>query len=264
MAGELGGVIGRSERPVCFILGAGCSLASGAPTSETVDRALRDATRTRFEGLELRDAIHSLPEYEKQDILRPLFLSVRPSQGYFALAALGRHWLVTVINLNWDLALASACKASGVPHEVRDINRLPKNSWQPFDHGVIDLHVHGIIGEECRYGRLETLKFSKAETTWLQQRGLAYTTVILGASLHGETDMAMTFAEWAESAGGRRPTASQWFFIRAGSDDTATDKLRRVNTHAQPMTYVSDPGIDFDTVATLLADRAIGTILAAR
>lgn len=264
MAAELGGVVGRSERPICFVLGAGCSLASGAPTTHAVDRALRDATRTRFEGLELRDAIHSLPEHEKQDILRPLFRAVKPSQGYFALAALGRYRLITVINLNWDLALARACDLSGIPHEVRDINRLPRGNWQPFEHGVVDLHVHGVIGEECRYGRLETLTFSKTETTWLLQHGLAYTTVILGASLSNETDMAMAFAEWAQKAAGRRPTASQWFFVRSEADDHATDKLRRLNTHAQPMTYVRDPKIDFDTVTTLLADRAIGNILVAR
>jgi hypothetical protein len=213
--------------------------------------------------MELRDALHTVPEHEKQDILRPLFADIRPARGYLALAALGRHRLITVINLNWDAALTKACEQVGVRYEVRDIKELARDRPPSFEAGVVNIHVHGMIGVECRYGRLETLHFTEAEAAWLLKRGLANTTVIIGASLQGETDLAMVFSRWAESNGGRRPTASQWFFVRSGTEDDADHRLRRANTHAQPMTYISDPHIDFDTVATLVTDRAIGTILGA-
>lgn len=260
MAAELGGVIGRSSRAACFILGAGCSLTSGAPPTSIVDQAFRDATKARFEGMDLRDALHTIPEHEKQDLLQPLFSDVRPARGYLAIAALARHRLVTVINLNWDAALTLACEQVGVRYEVRELRQLTRNRPPPFETGLVNIHVHGMIGVECRYGRLETLTFSKAETAWLVEHGLANTTVIIGASLQAETDMTMVFSRWAESAGGRRPTSSQWFFVRSDGIE-ADHKLRRANVHAQPMTYISDPDIDFDTVSTLLADRAIGTIL---
>lgn len=262
MACELGGVIGRSSRPTCFILGAGCSLSSGAPPTSVVDQAFRDATSARFEGLELRDALHTIPEHEKQDILAPLFADVRPARGYLALAALGRHRLVTVINLNWDTALTQACQQVGVRHEVRDSKQLTRRRPSSFATGVINIHAHGMIGHECRYGRLETLNFNRTETAWLLEHGFANTTVIIGASLQGETNFTMVFGEWAKSAGGRRPTASQWFFSREATEE-GDDRLRRANTHAQPMTYVRDPDVDFDTIAMLVTDRAVGTILSA-
>jgi hypothetical protein len=260
MASELGGVIGRSRRPVCFILGAGCSLSSGAPPTATVHQAFAAATSVRFGGIDLRDALHTMPEQEKQDILAPLFADVKPGPGYSALAALARHRSLLVINLNWDMALALACERSGVQCDMRDIRDLLKDPPSASDTGVIDVHVHGIIGRECRYGRLETLVFSDQEAMWMLEHGLANTSVIIGAALAFETDFTELFARWARSSDGQRPTASQWFFMRGQPEDSAEDRLRRSNVHAQPFTYVREPDVDFDMVATLLVDRALGMI----
>lgn len=260
MACELGGVIGRSSRPTCFILGAGCSLSSGAPTTDLIHQALDDATKTRFEGLDLRRALHVIPEPEKQDILAPLFADVRPARGYLAMAALARHRLITVINLNWDDALTMACEQVGVPHATTDINRLTAKKQLPsLETGIINVHVHGIIGQECRYGVLETLTFSQIQTSWLLQNGLANTTVVIGASLHDETDFTVLFSEGAASTSSR-PPASQWFFLRGAEADKPEDRLRQANVRLQAFTYVRDPDIDFDTAVILITDRAVGTI----
>ncbi|WUJ69947.1 hypothetical protein OG809_33220 [Kribbella soli] len=261
MARELGGAVGRSSKPVCFILGAGCSLTSDAPSTKAVDEALRDATSARFDGMELRDALHVMPEHEKQDILRPLFARVRPARGYLALAALAKHRLVTVLNLNWDDALTQACEQAHARCEVRDIRQLEPDWPGDMNSGLINLHVHGMVGDECRYGRIETLSFTAPETEWLLTHGLAYTTVIIGASMEDETDFTGVFDKWAEANGNRRPTASQWFFSRSARDEGPADRLRSTNVRTQAFTNVREPGVDFDTIATLITDRALGTIL---
>jgi hypothetical protein len=264
MAAELGGTIGRSQRPTCFILGAGCSISSGAPSTRDVHQALLDATSVRFEGLELRDVLHRLPEAEKQDILSPLFATVRPASGYMALAALARHRPLTVLNLNWDTALIQACQRLGVPYkfcDVKELTELASEAFIAFEAGLVDIHMHGIIGQECRYGRLETLVFDDDQASWLLAHGFAYTTVIIGASLVDETDFTILFDRWTRHGAGRSPTVSQWFFMRAATEEDARDRLRRSNVQAQPFTYIRDPDIDFDKVATLITDRAIGVLL---
>jgi hypothetical protein len=262
LAGELGGVIGRSSRPVCFILGAGCSLSSGAPTTTTVERAFRDATAARFRGIELRKAIHVMPEQEKQDILRPLFAEVTYGPGYLAISALGRYRTVLTLNLNWDKALANACRRIGVELVSFDFNE-PIDSWPSFSGpGVYDVHVHGIIGDQCRYGHLETLNFTTQQETWLIERGLVNTTVILGASLANETDFTQLFIHRSHLVDTVRPPSSQWFFLRSSDVELelGLDKLRRINVQIQPFTYECAPDVDFDIVATVAVDRALALI----
>lgn len=257
LASELGGVIGRSTRPICFILGAGCSISSGAPTTATVEEAFRSATAARFVGVDFRKAIHTMPESEKQDVLRPLFADVSLGPGYLALAALGRHWKVLAVNLNWDKALANACRQIGVNHTSFDLNKSI-DEWPSIDGpGVYDVHVHGIIGHECRYGHLETLSFTPDQERWLMQHGLANTTAILGVSLVDETDFSQLFMHRSRLVDPVRPPSSQWFFLRGADNATGLDRLRRINVQVQPFTYECAPDIDFDLVATVAADRAL-------
>jgi hypothetical protein len=259
LAKELGGVIGRSQRPVCFVLGAGCSLSSGAPTTSAVHQAIAEATSARFEGLELRQALHTMPEVEIQDILAPLFGNVGFGPGYASLAALARRCRVLVINLNWDTAMRQACERANVDHAVRDIENLLEDPPALGPTGLLDLHVHGIIGDECRYGILETLSFSETQREWLLRNGLANTTIIIGAGMTYETDFNQLFAQQAQ-LGGRRPSASQWLFVRGSEAESPEDRLRRFNTNAQSLTYVQHADIDFDSVAILAVDRALSTM----
>jgi hypothetical protein len=259
LASELGGVIGRSRRPVCFILGAGCSLSSGAPSTSAVHQAIFEATRTRFEGLDLRQALHTMPEIEKQDILLPLFENIDFGPGYAALAGLARSCRVLVLNLNWDTALAQACERANVVYSVRDINDLVDDPPAMSAAGLLDIHVHGVLGEQCRYGVLETLSFTAAQRAWLLENGLANTTVIIGATMTYETDFSQLFGEQVQSYG-RRPSASQWFFVRGSDFEDAESRLRQYNANAQSFTYVQHEEIDFDIVATLAVDRALSIL----
>jgi hypothetical protein len=253
---ELGESIGRSKRPVCFVLGAGCSLSAGAPNTVQIDTALRRATRTRFAGVELRDAIHQLPELEKQDILQPLFAGVTTNAGYMAIASLAASRPVLVINLNWDLALQTAAIRVGVPITLVDMETDAVGTWPSHGTaGIIDVHVHGIVGHSCRYGRLETLRFTEAEEKWLIEQGLDHILICIGASLTYETDLTDLFRSKNPNPSAR-PQASRWFFVRGDPKD-AEDALRRANYGVHPLTYILAPDIDFDKLATVIADSAI-------
>lgn len=260
LAKELGAAIGRSKRPVCFILGAGCSLSSNGPTTVAVQERVRAATAARYGNLDPRDALHTLPEVEKQEIIAPLFRDVTPNSGYFSLAGLALHRPIVVLNLNWDRALSEACLRSGV--ELNEIDLDPSETkalsdldlTRPILHNV---HLHGIIGIECRYGTLETLPFTREVQNWIVRNGLSHTTVCIGASVVGEKDLPGLFAEWARGQDPIRRTASHWYFIREDSNDSGVDRLRRFLTQAAPFTYEVAPDVDFDTVITLAADRAL-------
>jgi len=219
LASELGGVIGRSGKPTCFVVGAGCSLSSGAPSTAAVHQALADATSVRFEGLDLRQALHTLPETEKQDILAPLFADISFSPGYIALASLARRRRILVLNLNWDTALSNACERVGVEYITEDIEDIPGKLPALGDTGLLDIHVHGIIGRQCRYGLIETLSFKESQHKWLLENGLANTTVIIGAEMTYETDFSQLFGEQPYNS--RRPAVSQWFFVRGRKARTA-------------------------------------------
>jgi hypothetical protein len=245
---------------VTFILGAGCSLSAGAPTTAQIDHALREATSARFKGLDLRDALHQMPEQEKQDILLPLFEKVGVNPGYMAIAALATVKPVVAINLNWDLALENACRRARAAVTVVDIVDGPRTSWpSPDGKGLLDLHVHGVIGNSCRFGRLETLTFTEDQQEWLRSHGLDNTLVVLGASLTFETDLTKLFQGHASRDSQSRPQSSHWYFVRGTLAD-AEDRLRRANFKVQSLTYEVAPDIDFDMVATTIVDHALASL----
>jgi hypothetical protein len=201
-----------------------------------------------------------MPENEKQDILRPLFADVTYGPGYLAIAALGRYWTVLTLNLNWDKALANACDRTGIEYISFDLEQ-PVDEWPQISGPcVYDVHVHGIIGTECRYGHLETLNFTAEQEKWLLEHGLANTTVILGASLVDETNFSQLFMRRARQVDPIRPPSSQWFFLRNNGSEAGASRLRRVNIQTQPFTYECTPDIDFDIVTTIIADRALALV----
>lgn len=262
LANELGGVIGRSSRPVCFVIGAGCSLTAGAPTTASVETELTNATQARFAGHDIRDVIDLLPEAEKQDILLPLFSRTTYNVGYLSLAALATRRSVFVINLNWDTALNNACRRLGVETEMFDLGISP-SKWPRIDPTprLYDIHVHGIIGESCRFGRLETLTFTDAQDRWLRANCLSGTTVITGASLTNETDFSVLFHKRAmkQAAAASSAAPSQWFFIREQIESHESEHRARIaRTGAQPFTTERSEDVDFDTLAAAITDRALG------
>lgn len=261
LARELGGVIGRSTRPTCFLLGAGASLSSGGPTTAQVMDAIRDATGVRLAGIDPMRAIHLLPEQERQDTLAPLFSCVAPGPGYLALAALAKHRPILILNLNWDNALAQACRRVGVPSHSFDIKAdsatWPSGFTDSSGAGLIDVHIHGMLGEECRFGTLETLTFTAQQEAYLVDNGLRYTTACIGAEIIRENDLPQLFKSRLLSEDPTRTSSQHWYFIRTKGDAEADDRLRQTLTFASALTYVSGPDIDFDELMTLITDRAL-------
>ena len=111
------------------------------------------------------DSIGLLDEEEKQLVLAPLFRDILPGAGYHALASLAAYRQVIVLNLNWDSAMAQAARQRGVLLSTFDIKSDPA-TWPSFDDaaapGLHDIHLHGLLGDVCRFGTLETLSFSDA------------------------------------------------------------------------------------------------------
>jgi hypothetical protein len=243
------GAIARSDRPVTFLIGAGASLSSGAPSTAQVTKAFEDATKGRLNPRELRTLLHSLPEQDKQDILAPLFGNVVPHIGYRCLAALGRHRRVHVLNLNWDRALTDACDDLDVRHVVFDLcNPRARRLLNGFDDGpgVVIAHVHGKVGEQCRFEALRTLKFGEAETRFLKKHFLSNTLVIAGASVVRDTDLHALFLAKRESAIAHgNAQASQWYLGRP-DDVEHLDAIRRSQLPHGVLNYFSAEDADFD------------------
>lgn len=264
LARELGGVIGRSHRPACFLLGAGASMSSGGPTTRQIAEAFAAATGARFEGLDGMRMIQTLPEHEKQDILEPLFSDMRPGPGYLALASLAKHHRVLVLNLNWDNALAEACRRTGTSLNQFDTASDPATWPAGFNESphpcLYDIHLHGMLGVECRYGTLETLSFGTEAQTYLVENGLQNTTACIGASLNNENDLPQLFRARLSAGDPTRPSSQHWYFVRGDATLGSEDRQRQAITFASLVTYVRAPDVDFDRVATLIVDSALSLI----
>jgi hypothetical protein len=258
-ATDLAGAVARSSKPVSFVLGAGCSLSSGAPATATVHSAFEDATRGRRGSAEVRDLLHLIPEAEKQDILRPLFANAIPYIGYLSLAALGRRRRVHVLNLNWDTLLEQACDQLSVPHVSFDFN--DRSLWNEVERlspesGILIVHPHGILGHECRYETLATLRFDDDQKNYISTHFLAHTTVVVGASVTNDTDLHELLLAQPRPVSGR-PAASQWYFGRP--DATAQqESIRRVLLPGAALTYRAEPDVDFDQLLVTVLERERG------
>lgn len=261
LARELGASIGRSDNPICFLLGAGASLSSGGPTNGAVLGALREATDVRFEDMDLMTAISTLHETEKQEILAPLFQDISPAGGYRALASLAAYVPVVVLNLNWDDAMAQAATANGVLRASFDIAD-DSASWPALSasHGLYDIHLHGKLGSSCRYGTLETLTLPEGAEEYLVENGLAHVVVCIGASLNDEKDLPGVFRHHQLGRDPARP-ARHWYFVRGPETDSGEDRLRQALYGASTLHYSKGETIDFDTVATLIVDAAVAKLV---
>lgn len=265
LAREVGSKIGRLEDPVAFLLGAGASFSSGGPTTTAVVEAFRRAAGARLDGTDLMNSISQLDEREKQAILSPLFRSVTPGAGYHALASLAAYRKVFVLNLNWDEAMADAGRAKGLLRGSFDLADDPA-SWPSLgdqsEPGLYDIHLHGRLGEECRFARLETLRFSDEERGLLMQclDGLM---VSIGASLAGELDLPAVFKAHQAQRDSTKAN-DHWYFLRGEDSEDGTDRYRKAVTYASPWTTAKDPALDFDRVAVTIVDAAIAVATEAR
>jgi hypothetical protein len=252
--------LARGDGPVSFVIGAGASLTSGAPSTERVFQALRDATQGRLRSDSIRALIHQIGESDKQAILRPLFEDISPYVGYLSLAALGRHRRVVVANLNWDPLIANACAALGVPCRSFDI--ADSSAYQMLDElqpnqGVVVIHLHGLLGTRSGISTLETLAFTEAEQRLLAEHVWVNPVVLVGASLVDDTDIEAMFMRLGVGTDGH---PSKWLFARErkglGALPPATMASRYMSSW--PLNCIAYADVDFDELLVTILSEVIG------
>ncbi len=257
---DLAGSIARSSGPVTFLLGSGASLSSGAPTTSQVAGAFAAVQTGRFGGLDLRSVLHMLPEQDKQNILGPLFAGVSPGVGYHALGALSRSHDVRVLNLNWDDAVTKLAATGATVDSWDLLDFLPPGGLPARSDGIYQLHLHGQIGVACRFGTLETLDMTPEQTDFIFDNFLRHTTVILGASLIGETDLPRVFARHRRESIDR-PVSALWYFGRESAPSRtsrAASAQRRTLTGSSFTHFEDVVNFDFDDFVVDLTNQVLG------
>ena len=244
-----GVVFARTPGPIALVLGAGSSLSSNCPNTAVVDHALGELI-LRWPGRTVREVLYRVNQAEIQARLNPLFDDTSPYIGYLSLAALGRRRRVHVLNLNWDPMIERACRLLGIPCLSFDLKRPPSEDEisraLPIDSGVLVAHVHGKLGEECRYDYLTTLKLDAIEKAFVRRYFSPYPRVFVGVSLLGDSDLVDLL--WNEEA-----PAPTWFFARGLGDAVVAD-LRQVLPHRAEI--VNGEDIDFDDLMVILLGKA--------
>jgi hypothetical protein len=254
------------DAPVTFLLGAGASISSRAPTFDQVHARLREHWSGRLsEDAELQDYLHRVPPNVKRTALRPLFRDLTPGLGYRCLAAIGASRPVWVITLNWDEAVKQACRAIGVEcldyelHEEIDAAQAAIAAARP---GVVCLHIHGRLEGNIRYAKMETLSFEEPREALLCTC-FDQLTVVAGASLKADTDLIRCIARDAARQGDDPP--SLWVLNReAPAGGLAVDVHDWLRSHGSSYNQVTDQSVDFDRALLRLRELQRGVVLTER
>jgi hypothetical protein len=234
--------------PLAFVLGAGASLTSKCPKTDVVDVALQELIM-RWPERTVREVLYRVEQTEVQTRLAPLFADAVPYIGYVSLAALGRRRRVHVLNLNWDPMIEVACERLGIPCLPFDLKQPPADdeidAALPPNGGVLIAHVHGRLGESCRYDYLSTLKLDAAEKDFVASYFTPHPRVFAGVSLRGDSDLVDLL--W--DAEGPAPT---WYFGRGLAAADVDDLRELLPHHAQ---LVVDDEVDFDDLMVILLGK---------
>lgn len=238
--------------PLVFVLGAGCSLSSGGPTTFGVFKAL-DSQLGRVGEKQRSFAADQSPS-EKRQLLAPKFTGFAPGIGYQLLASLAHTRPVYVVNFNWDAGVETAAQEQGVPCEAFEPEQA---SWDAVripdgDTGLRVIHVHGSLTGNPLARLTETCHFPAAlndtlDNLWAHQK------VCVGVDLGYELDF-FNFLD-TRKAGEDRP--KPWYFSRGESaeKDGHIEKLERMGS----LNRVSvTPHFDFDLFMVELAGQLRG------
>jgi hypothetical protein len=285
-------IVGHLEpgEAMTFVLGAGASLSSGAPSSAQVERSLMEADPSSYPDRDaLLAGIADANNAQKLTPIRPLFAGVRPFIGYHCLAAIGRDRPVFVLNLNWDGALRSACEAIDVDfHELtvdRDdhlaFRRLSESGEEELVEGVEPdflqgdpapgvycLHIHGMIDDPIigiRFGKYETLKFAPEVKTLLGRHFFSHPAIVIGASLEGEYDVVDLLRTLTTEPVEQRALLTPMYVFSRQEERTGvpTDKLTQhvLYRRTPGSNFRGDPAVDFDRLMLELSTRLRGADL---
>lgn len=240
----------KTGAPLVFVLGAGCSISSGGPTTYTAFQQL-DSALQRLQGNERQFAPDQSPD-EKRTLLEAAFKSFSPGVGYHLLASIARSRPVYVINFNWDKGVEEAALAAGV--ECRGFEpRQAKWSAVRFlrkKSGLRVIHVHGSLEGDPLARSTETSNFPAGLVEVLDQVW-RYPKVCVGVDLGFELD----FFNYITSRRTSRKASRPWYFSRGTSIDAHLDKLRRIESLTR-MSVTAD--FDFDLFMMGLAGHLKG------
>lgn len=271
-------VLGRQAGPITFLLGAGASRTSNAPSTAQVAEEIRAANSERFASVEdVYKSLVVITEGEKRAAIEPLFEQTTPYIGYQLLAALGHSRPVTVVNLNWDKCVLQACDEVGVEYRSHDLAepvekiRASLARQRREGAGVVDIHVHGRLGtgaEEAehplRFALLETFELEDDELQLLREC-FDSATVIAGASLCGrELDTAQLIEALRGSPASNASEGSSkkdrdkknrvdmkpvWVAVRERNGDVPDKTIYAVLAARQSSENVlQGPDVDFDRI----------------
>lgn len=246
---DVGSII-RGQEPVTFFIGAGASISSGAPTTQTVCDALIAANPGRFpDEVTLRTGIHHLTEPEKRAALSPLFDDLMPYLGYRSMAALARTRPVYVINLNWDNCIERAASSVGVEITSTTLEDSADDIRKAFgiDKGIACLHIHGRFDQQIRFGIFEMLSIEQEKKELIKDL-FAHPTVFIGTSFALEGDVHELLDELIEQSNPHHNP--RWLFTRREISDQNPYRALFGEYNV-----VSNPCVDFDALlVNLLAE----------
>ncbi|MET0304819.1 MAG: hypothetical protein ABW196_01150 [Solirubrobacterales bacterium] len=253
------------REPLCFVLGAGDSLSSGAPTTKALIRRFNKLTDGRFgaEPENRRGAIERINEDEKRRAIKDLFRDVRPYIGYRCLAAMGFTRRIYVFTLNWDTALDQACREAGVLLASVSLDEGPEAlacALEGEGPGVVIIHAHGQWDKDhpLRWGTLETLSIDDECQRLLAERVFRHATAVIGASLSGDLDLQELIEKLSAEELPPIETRPLWLLAREASTGLSGANVAAwMQSRRSAFNEVVDPSVDFDTaMAALRAAQA--------
>lgn len=239
--------LASSDDPLVFVLGAGCSISSGGPTTIAAFRQLDEGLQ-RLTAAQRSFASGQSPA-EKRARLQPAFAEFSPGIGYLLLASLARGRKVYVINFNWDLGVEMAAKKLGVPCERFEPRHAKWSTVQLRKCGIQVVHVHGSLNGDPLARATETSTFPE-QLEDLLDKLWKFPKVCVGVDLGFELD----FYHFIDSRKKSRSESSKpWYFSRGASlEDGHLDKLERIEALLRASVT---PDFDFDLFMIGLAGR---------
>jgi hypothetical protein len=261
--------------PLCFLIGAGASLSSGAPGTAEIVAALMAAQPRLFPDAQAVYAkVQRLDPDERGPIIRHLFSNVVPHIGYRCMAAMARQRPIIVVNLNWDDCPLDACRRLGIPENLIAAVNLEDTEQAATElrrllrrkKGLLSVHVHGRLEDpdsrDPSLGTRETLSFTKAEFELLQ-RLLNFRTVVIGTSLSGHHDVPKLVEGLLPPAGKK---AKRLWVIERGpaaflpnpETDAGYELTQALADRNSPFNFIASPDVDFDMFMVALRAAEVG------
>jgi hypothetical protein len=273
MAQEVGRYLAeQTDDTVTFLLGAGASMSSGAPSTPRVTDALTEQFPEEFPNSEISDGMDAISDPQVRTAIRPLFDDIEPHVGYLSLAALAQSTRVLVVNLNWDPSLEiAALKRIGVSCKsiVLDEKNDLAAGLEEIEHclgdrniRVVNLHLHGRLdGGDIRLAPKRTATFETETIKMLWNSFFTHPTVVVGASLKGERDVTgmLTAAAQRVEPKAEPKNSPFWIFSRQSEQTDSPDDpvaAELLSRNECELNFQGDPFVDFDRIMVeILAER---------